>query len=93
MNFFLLLLFFLNFLKNNYSFLILQLIYLHCTKCESVCLRREIPAISLWTTDMIKKRQSFEINNGGFGILDRYEDDINDNEFSRRKVCFNNIIL
>jgi hypothetical protein len=70
-----------------------QLIYLHCTKCESVCLGHEIPAISLWTTDMIKKRQSFEIDNGGFGILDRYEDDLNGSESSRRKVCFNDIIL
>ena len=76
-------------MKSNYYCSMLQLIYLHSTKCDSVCLRHEIPSINFWTTQMIKDRQAYEIRNGGFGILDRYEEDINEPDSSKRKVCFN----
>ncbi|PWA72528.1 hypothetical protein CTI12_AA266440 [Artemisia annua] len=35
---------------------------------------------------MIKDRQAYEIRNGGFGILDRYEEDLNDSDSSKRNV-------
>ncbi|PWA34681.1 hypothetical protein CTI12_AA616810 [Artemisia annua] len=35
---------------------------------------------------MIKDRQAYEIRNGGFGILDRYKEDLNDSDSSKIKV-------
>ncbi|PWA72545.1 CHASE-like protein [Artemisia annua] len=61
------------------------LIYVHSTKCDSVCLRHQSPAINFRTTQMIKDRQAYEIRNGGFGILDRYEEDLNESDSSKRK--------
>ena len=42
---------------------------------------------------MIKDRQAYEIRNGGFGILDRYEEDLNDSDSSKRKVWFNKTLI
>ena len=67
---------------------ILQLIYIHSTKCVTDSIPHETPAINYWNSDMIKERDEFEFNNGGFGNLDLYEKDMNDKDSSENKVFF-----
>ncbi|PWA57061.1 hypothetical protein CTI12_AA411920 [Artemisia annua] len=47
-----------------------DLIYLHCTKCDELNVMRSRPAITSWTSDLMKDREGFEIDNGGFGNLE-----------------------
>ncbi|GJU20476.1 hypothetical protein Tco_1153818 [Tanacetum coccineum] len=38
-----------------------------------------------WTTELIKKREIFEISNGGFGLLHLYSDDSSDDDILERE--------
>ena len=64
----------------------MQLIYIHSTKCDSDLKAHEVPSIQFWNSDDIKRRETFELNNGGFGNLDLYLDVDNDNESYKKKV-------
>nr|GFA51692.1 hypothetical protein [Tanacetum cinerariifolium] len=64
----------------------LTLMYLISTKCDSISVPRERPAIKHWTTELIKKREIFEISNGGFGLLHLYSDDLSDDDIFEREV-------
>nr|GEY97373.1 hypothetical protein [Tanacetum cinerariifolium] len=44
------------------------------------------PAIKYWTTELIKKREIFEISNGGFGLLHLYSDDSSDGDIFEREL-------
>ncbi|PWA44086.1 isocitrate dehydrogenase [Artemisia annua] len=48
-----------------------------------------IPSIFVWTQGfapgVLVERQAYEIDNCGFGILDRYEEDLNENDSSKIK--------
>ncbi|GJU13355.1 hypothetical protein Tco_1135751 [Tanacetum coccineum] len=48
----------------------LQLIYLHCTKGNELNVIRSRPAITFWTSDLMKDREDFEIENGSFGNVE-----------------------
>nr|GFC66826.1 hypothetical protein [Tanacetum cinerariifolium] len=63
----------------------LTLMYLISTKCDSIFVPRERPAIKHWTTELIKKREIFEISNGGFGLLHLYSDDSSDDDIFERE--------
>ena len=67
---------------------ILQLIYIHKTKCVTDCIAHEIPAIKYWSSEKIRDMDDFEFNNGGFGKLDFYEKGKNDKDSSENKVFF-----
>nr|GFB88140.1 hypothetical protein [Tanacetum cinerariifolium] len=45
----------------------------------------ERPAIKHWTTELIKKREIFEISTGGFGLLHLYSDDSSDDDIFERE--------
>ncbi|GJS10477.1 RNA-directed DNA polymerase, eukaryota [Tanacetum coccineum] len=61
----------------------LTLMYLFSTKCDSISVPRQTPAIKYWSTELIKKREIFEICNGGFGLLHLYSDDSSDDILER----------
>ncbi|GJU50201.1 ulp1 protease family, C-terminal catalytic domain-containing protein [Tanacetum coccineum] len=61
----------------------LTLMYLFSTKCDSISVPRQTPAIKFWSTELIKKREIFEICNGGFGLLHLYSDDSSDDILER----------
>ncbi|PWA36657.1 dnaJ domain-containing protein [Artemisia annua] len=44
------------------------------------------PAIRYWSSDEIRDRDSFEFENGGFGILNLYEKDNDDNDSFENKL-------
>ena len=67
---------------------ILQLIYLHSTKCVTDTIPHKIPALNFWSSEKIKERDNYEFDNGGFGNLDLYQKDNNDEESSENKVYF-----
>ncbi|GJS10478.1 hypothetical protein Tco_0367274 [Tanacetum coccineum] len=46
------------------------LIYLHCTKGNELNVIRSRPAITFWTSDLMKDREDFEIENGSFGNVE-----------------------
>ncbi|GKC45280.1 hypothetical protein Tco_1063002 [Tanacetum coccineum] len=64
------------------------LMYLFSTKCDSMSVLRQTPAIKYWSTQLIKKTEIFEICNGGFGLLHLYSDDSSDDDILEREVCF-----
>nr|GEX76138.1 hypothetical protein [Tanacetum cinerariifolium] len=57
------------------------------TKIESLdwC-KYERLAIKHWTTELIKKREIFEISNGGFGLLHLYSDGFSDDDIFEREL-------
>ncbi|GKD61595.1 hypothetical protein Tco_1299104, partial [Tanacetum coccineum] len=59
--------------------------YLFSTKCDSISVPRQTPAIKYWSTELIKKREIFEICNGGFGLLHLYSDDSSDDDILERE--------
>ncbi|GJT34077.1 ulp1 protease family, C-terminal catalytic domain-containing protein [Tanacetum coccineum] len=61
----------------------LTLMSLFSTKCDSISVPRQTPAIKYWSTELIKKREIFEICNGGFGLLHLYSDDSSDDILER----------
>nr|GFB70922.1 hypothetical protein [Tanacetum cinerariifolium] len=63
----------------------LTLMYLISTKCDSIFVPRERPAIKHWTTELIKKREIFEISSGGFGLLHLYSDDSSHDDIFERE--------
>nr|GEV09964.1 hypothetical protein [Tanacetum cinerariifolium] len=64
----------------------LTLMYLISTKCDSIFVPQERLAIKYWTTELIKKREIFEISNGGFGLLHLYSDDSSDDDIIKREL-------
>ncbi|GJQ89477.1 hypothetical protein Tco_0000616 [Tanacetum coccineum] len=75
--------------ENSYYFgplTALTLMYLFSTKCDSISVPRQTPAIKYWSTELIKKREIFEICNGGFGFLDLYSDDSCDDDILEREL-------
>ncbi|KAK9059651.1 hypothetical protein SSX86_020355 [Deinandra increscens subsp. villosa] len=80
---------------------LLMVIYVDSIICSGINIDRTISPISFWTQDMLKLREEFEIQNGGFGIgkqRDTYidkEDDDSDQEgcsgehLDRLKEVFN----
>ncbi|GJU19268.1 hypothetical protein Tco_1152610, partial [Tanacetum coccineum] len=52
------------------SVTLLMLIYLHCTKGNELNVIRSRPAITFWTSDVMKDREDFEIENGSFGNVE-----------------------
>ncbi|PWA42169.1 dnaJ domain-containing protein [Artemisia annua] len=64
----------------------IELIYLHSTKCVTDSILHKIPAINYWSSEKIRERDNFEFDNGGFGILDLYEKDNDDNDSSENKL-------
>nr|GEY04460.1 hypothetical protein [Tanacetum cinerariifolium] len=54
--------------------------------CDLISVPRERPAIKYWTTELIKKREVFEISNGGFGLLHLYSDDSSDDDIFEREL-------
>ena len=47
----------------------MQLLYVNSTSCDEVPHKRIVPAIKEWNTSMLRKREAYEFNNGGFGKL------------------------
>ncbi|PWA42978.1 ulp1 protease family, C-terminal catalytic domain-containing protein [Artemisia annua] len=62
------------------------LIYLHSTHCVTDSMPHKTPAIRYWSSDDIRDRDSFEFDNGGFGILNLYEKDNDDNDSFENKI-------
>nr|GEU61550.1 hypothetical protein [Tanacetum cinerariifolium] len=54
--------------------------------CDLISVPRERPSIKYWTTELIKKREIFEISNGGFGLLHLYSDDSSDDDIFEREI-------
>nr|KAJ0192295.1 hypothetical protein LSAT_V11C800389900 [Lactuca sativa] len=48
--------------------LLLLLIYCDEIECKLQKIERKTPLVTMWTTDKLKERQSFEIEAGGFGV-------------------------
>ncbi|GJT52753.1 hypothetical protein Tco_0978910 [Tanacetum coccineum] len=46
------------------------LIYLHCTKGNELNVILSRPALTFWTSDLMKDREDFEIENGSFGNVE-----------------------
>lgn len=46
----------------------MQLIYCDEIECKLQKIERKTPLVTMWTTDKLKERQSFEIEAGGFGV-------------------------
>ncbi|XP_023742725.2 uncharacterized protein LOC111890882 [Lactuca sativa] len=46
----------------------MQLIYYDEIECKLQKIERKTPLVTMWTTDKLKERQSFEIEAGGFGV-------------------------
>lgn len=45
----------------------MQLTYLHNIRIPNDCVPRSLPAIENWDYDEVKKRELYELKNGGFG--------------------------
>ncbi|PWA86086.1 hypothetical protein CTI12_AA142780 [Artemisia annua] len=63
-----------------------KLIYIHSTHCVTDSMPHKTPAIRYWSSDNIKDRDSFEFENGGFGILNLYEKDNDANDSFENKL-------
>ena len=46
------------------------------------------PAIQYWSSEDIRVRDNFEFKNGGFGNLEEYKKDNDDNDSIENKVLF-----
>ncbi|XP_042755649.1 uncharacterized protein LOC122196612 [Lactuca sativa] len=82
----------------------MQLIYCDEIECELQKIVRKTPLVTMWTTDKLKERQSFEIEAGGFGVgnlieqSSNLERDKNENQDTRieeyeekYETIFNNV--
>ncbi|CAI9267962.1 unnamed protein product [Lactuca saligna] len=77
--------------------LLLLLIYYDKIECKLQKIERKTPLVTMWTTDKLKERQSFEIEAGGFGVenlieqssnleFEKNENQVNENEDTRIEV-------
>nr|KAJ0224105.1 hypothetical protein LSAT_V11C200068370 [Lactuca sativa] len=86
------------------SVLLMLLIYCDEIECELQKIVRKTPLVTMWTTDKLKERQSFEIEAGGFGVgnlieqSSNLERDKNENQDTRieeyeekYETIFNNV--
>ncbi|PWA82139.1 hypothetical protein CTI12_AA182750 [Artemisia annua] len=63
-----------------------KLIYLHSTHCVTDSMPHKTPAIEYWSSDDIRDKDNFEFENGGFGILDLYKKDNDDDDSFENKL-------
>jgi hypothetical protein len=47
---------------------VLQFMCVYCVECPGFEVSKKVSTLSFWTTERLKKRQIYEIKNGGFGM-------------------------
>jgi hypothetical protein len=55
----------------------LQLLYVDCVKCPGFKYTNTDSPLTFWTAERLKNRETYEMNNGGFGMGDLGKQHVN----------------